>query len=119
MAFVVDDAMIDLIMRAYGILDATKDGVNVPHDSKRGRAKIDIPRETLKLYLSYGFQKSKIAELFSSGCKIGKAITTTNEVFYSMIQFRLPRPHGFSKIHANSRLEVAANQHRNTPPKLS
>ena len=83
MAFVVDDAMIDLIMRAYGILDAnaTKDGVNVPHDSKRGKAKIDIPRETLNLYLSYGFQKSKIAELFSSGCKIGKAITTTNEVF--------------------------------------
>ena len=97
MAFVVDDATIDLIMRAYGILDdATKDGVNVRHDSKRGRAKIDIPRETPKLYLSYGFQKSKIAELFSSGRKIGKAITTTNEVFYSMIRFRLPRPHGFS-----------------------
>ena len=68
--FVVDDATIDLIMRAYSILeDATKDVVNVRHDSKRGRAKIDIPRETLKLYLSYGFPKSKIAELFSVSVK--------------------------------------------------
>ena len=67
---IVDDTAIDLIMRAYGILeDATKDQVNVRHDNKRGRAKIDIPRETLKLHLSYGFPKSKIAEFFSVSVK--------------------------------------------------
>ncbi len=76
---VVDNETIDLIIRAYGILEnAMEEHANVVYQTKkRGRTKIDIPRETLKLHLRYGFSKTKIAEFFSVSVKtISRRIAT-------------------------------------------
>ena len=68
---VIDDEVIDCIANAVQILE--KSGKDAPaiviSAGKSGRPSVNIPKETLELYLQYGFPKTKIAEIFSVSVK--------------------------------------------------
>ena len=73
----LSDELIRLLLTAYNSLselnvdDGTyKKGFSQPvYTGFAGRPALDIPRETLKLYLSYGFSLNKIAEMFGTSKK--------------------------------------------------
>ena len=70
----IDDETIQLLLEALGQLENScsftdEDIATDSIQGKPGKAMIIIPRETLKLYLNYGFPKTRIAELFSVSVK--------------------------------------------------
>ena len=70
----IDDETIQLLLKALEQLENScsfpdEDFASDSIQGKSGKAMIIIPRETLKLYLDYGFPKTRIAELFSVSVK--------------------------------------------------
>lgn len=70
----IDDESINLLLQALGQLENSFSFTDehIATDSiqgKPGRTMIIIPRDTLKLYLDYGFPKTRIAKLFSVSVK--------------------------------------------------
>ena len=71
----IDNESLQMILRAYEILsqgDKREETVIeqlVNEGGKKGRPSINIPKETLELYLEYGFKKAKIAKMFNVSSK--------------------------------------------------
>ena len=71
------DELIDLLLTAYNSLGEANDETDTHRTSccqplctgSAGRPALVIPRETLKLYLSYGFSLQKIADMFGTSRK--------------------------------------------------
>ena len=67
----VDDYVIFLLVRAYDVLVKEYDACMLPtsqpvHTGLVGRPVLSVPKETLKLYLRYGFSHEKIADMFGT-----------------------------------------------------
>ena len=69
-----DDNVIFLLVRAYDVLVKEDDACMLPtsqpvHTGSVGRPVLSVPKETLKLYLRYGFSHEKIADMFGTSIK--------------------------------------------------
>ena len=97
-----------LLVTAYGSLSQENDDNSrtMPryqpmYRGSTGRPALDIPRETLKLYLSYGFSLKKIANMFGTSRKTIRSRTTYVRKCQSMMiyQMRLQLDEAVSVLH--------------------